>query len=76
MDNKKFTVGTFIEFLKNFDPNLSFGYIGHYGEFYTMDTYDFSEWETYFQDHSYPRKEEIKFKALAFQAPDVGEYPD
>ncbi len=76
MGDEILTVKDMIEFLQKFDLDLPFGYVGHYGEFHSLNRSDFWKSKTYLRSYSSSEKRAKEFEALVFQAPDVGPEPD
>ncbi len=79
-----FTIQNLLDKIKKegLDTSLPIGVVGHFGEFFPLDEYDFQIRESYDDiplDKQRPwsgRKERIKLKILEISVPDIGEYPE
>jgi len=72
------TVAKLIEHLKTLDPSLYIGVVGHFGEFWEMDLYDFSMVrESYITPSGSWRDDNRKtVKVLDLICPHIGPDPD
>lgn len=69
------TVSELIEYLKTLDGNMPVARMGHFGEAYKIDKYDFSV-STVFHQSRYTGNVEPGIKVLAIHPPDIGDEPD
>lgn len=72
-----FTVADLITLLQTVDPQLEVGRIGHYGEFFAMDQYDFRTHTAWcYAPHWYNVKDHTGFEVFAIYPPEIGDAPD
>lgn len=70
------TVKELIEYLKTLPQDAYVGKAGHFGEFYTMSSYDFSLREAYVTDWSWRSEDRKNIICVNVSTPDVGPEPD
>ena len=63
------TVGELIDYLMTKDKSLEVGRVGHFGELYPMDAYNFSVSTAW-------RENGERYKVLNVETPDIGPFPE